>query len=76
MGAVQKSFEKREGNESRPFVHHVDHSMDVVRRSFERWAGNEGHPLVRHADGSYVYEDVERDWHLWRIAVMYNGTPN
>ncbi|MFZ2302625.1 MAG: hypothetical protein WAW10_12260 [Gallionella sp.] len=74
MEAIQKTVEKRAANDDRPLSSHVDRGQDVVRKSFERWASNEGHPLVRHPDGSYVYSDVERDWHIWRAAIMFQGT--
>ncbi|MDO8811994.1 MAG: hypothetical protein Q7J38_08225 [Gallionella sp.] len=50
--------------------------MDAMRKTVENHAANDGHPLVRHPDGSYVYSDVERDWHIWRAAVMYQGMHN
>lgn len=74
MEAMRKTVEKHAANDARPLSSHVDRGLDVVRKSFERWASNEGHPLVRHPDGSYVYQDVERDWHIWRAAIMFQGT--
>lgn len=68
MEAVRKSFGMWAANDGHP--------MDAVRKSFEKWAANEGHPLVRHNDGSYVYSAVEHDWHIWRAAIMFHGTPN
>lgn len=50
--------------------------MDAMRKSIDKWAANEGHPLVLHADGSYTYSEVERDWHVWRAAIMFHGTQN
>jgi hypothetical protein len=74
MEAMRKTVEKRAANDRHPEVRHVDSGLDVLRKSFERWAANEGHPLVRHADGSYAYSEVERDWHIWRAAIMFQGT--
>lgn len=76
MDAMRKSFGKWAANDGHPLVRNADSGMDTVRKSFERWAANEGHPLVRRPDGTYVYSDVERDWHIWRAAIMYQGTPN
>jgi hypothetical protein len=73
---MRKTIGKLAANDGYPLVRHHDSGMDAVRKSFERWATNEGHPLVRHPDGSYVYADVERDWHIWRVAIMYQGMPN
>ena len=76
MEAMRKSFDKWAANDGHPVARHLDSGMDAVRKSFERWAANEGHPLVRHADGSYAYSEVERDWYIWRAAIMFNGTPH
>jgi len=76
MGSIQNSFAKLAANDGHPVVHHVDSGMDTARKMFEKWAANEGHPLVRHADGSYAYPEVEHDWRVWRIAIMFHGTPN
>lgn len=76
MEAMRKTVEKWAANDGHPEVRHVDSGLDALRKSFERWAANKGHPLVRHPDGSYVYPDVERDWHIWRAAIMYQGMHN
>ena len=73
MEAMRKTVEKWAANDVHPEVRHADSGSDVLRKSFERWAANEGHPLVRHADGSYAYSEVERDWHIWRAAIMFQG---